>query len=89
MFGGVAFLCNGRMCCGVAGADLVVRVVETEMPQALARPHVRPMDLTGRPLRGFVFMSPPGCHTTTVLKKWLVEGLRFSPAELRNRNDHP
>ena len=36
MFGGVAFLCSGRMCCGVAGPDLVVRVVETEMPRALS-----------------------------------------------------
>jgi TfoX/Sxy family transcriptional regulator of competence genes len=59
MFGGIAFLLNGRMCCGVAGSDLVVRVVDTEMAAALARPHVRPMDLTGRPLRGFVFVSPP------------------------------
>lgn len=77
MFGGVAFLCNGRMCCGVAGPDLVVRVIETEMLRALARPHVRPMDLTGRPLRGFVFVSPPGCQTTASLKEWVAEGLRF------------
>lgn len=77
MFGGVAFLSNGRMCCGVAGPDLVVRVVESEMPRALARPHVRPMDLTGRPLRGFVFVSPSGCRTNQALKKWVDEGLRF------------
>jgi TfoX/Sxy family transcriptional regulator of competence genes len=77
MFGGVAFLCNGRMCCGVAGDDLVVRVVESEMSRALARPHVRPMDLTGRPLRGFVFVSPGGCRTNQALKKWIEEGFRF------------
>lgn len=77
MFGGVAFLCNGRMCCGVAGPDLVVRVVETEMPRALSRAHVRPMDLTGRPLRGFVFVSPRGCRTKEALKSWVAEGLRF------------
>jgi TfoX/Sxy family transcriptional regulator of competence genes len=77
MFGGVAFLCSGRMCCGVAGNDLVVRVVESEMARALARPHVRPMDLTGRPLRGFVFVSPGGCRTNQALKKWIEDGLRF------------
>jgi TfoX/Sxy family transcriptional regulator of competence genes len=77
MFGGIAFLCNGRMCCGVAGHDLVVRVIESEMARALAHPHVRPMDLTGRPLRGFVFVSPEGCRSATALKKWLAEGLRF------------
>jgi TfoX/Sxy family transcriptional regulator of competence genes len=77
MFGGVAFLCKGRMCCGVAGPDLVVRIVESDMPRALTRPHVRPMDLTGRPLRGFVFVSPSGCRTNQALKKWVEEGLRF------------
>jgi TfoX/Sxy family transcriptional regulator of competence genes len=77
MFGGVAFLRDGRMCCGVAGPDLVVRVVEAEMATALARPHVRPMDLTGRPLRGFVFVSPGGCRTKADLKEWLTKGLQF------------
>jgi hypothetical protein len=77
MFGGIAFLLNGRMCCGVAGRDLVVRVIDTEMTAALARPHVRPMDLTGRPLRGFVFVSPPGCRTDAALKRWVTEGLRY------------
>jgi hypothetical protein len=77
MFGGVAFLLNGRMCCGVAGPDLVVRLVESEMVAALKRPHVRPMDLTGRPLRGFVFVSPRGCRTDAALETWVAEGLRF------------
>jgi len=77
MFGGVAFLCKGRMCCGVAGSDLVVRIVESGMPRALARSHVRAMDLTGRPLRGFVFVSPGGYRTDPALKKWIDEGLRF------------
>jgi TfoX/Sxy family transcriptional regulator of competence genes len=77
MFGGVAFLCDGRMCCGVAGPDLVVRVIEAEMPAALSEPHVRPMDLTGRPLRGFVFVSPEGCRTAAALRKWVANGLRF------------
>jgi TfoX/Sxy family transcriptional regulator of competence genes len=77
MFGGVAFLCQGRMCCGVAGSDLIVRVVESAMPRALARQHVRPMDLTGRPLRGFVFVSLSGCRTNQALTKWVDEGLRF------------
>ncbi|HYE85933.1 MAG TPA: TfoX/Sxy family protein [Vicinamibacterales bacterium] len=77
MFGGVAFLLNGRMCCGVAGSDLVVRVVDAEMRRALARRHVRPMDLTGRPLRGFVFVSPQGLRTDAALSTWVAEGLRY------------
>lgn len=77
MFGGIAFLLNGRMCCGVAGSDLVVRLLEREMAAALARPHVRPMDLTGRPLRGFVFVAPLACRTDAALRGWVDEGLRF------------
>lgn len=86
MFGGVAFLCRGPMCCGVAGPDLVGRVIETEMPRALAQPHVRPMDLTGRPLRGFVFVSPGGCRTNRALRKWVEEGA-IRAGELRPRRD--
>ena len=77
MFGGIAFLCDGRMCCGVKGSDLVVRIVETEVERALANPHVRPMDLTGRPLRGFVFVSPPALRTDAALRTWVAKGLRY------------
>lgn len=83
MFGGIAFLSNGRMCCGVAGPDLVVRVVDGEMPAALAQRHVRPMDLTGRPLRGFVFVSAGGFQTDERLGEWIAEGLRFVRGNLR------
>lgn len=77
MFGGLAFLADGHMCFGVHGQELIVRLVDAEMSMALARPHVRPMDLTGRPLRGFVFVSPAGTRTTPALEKWIGEGLRF------------
>ena len=63
MFGGLAFLHDGRTRCGVVGDDLVVRVVEDEMAAALGRPHVRPMDFTGRPLRGFVYVAAPAIPT--------------------------
>lgn len=52
MFGGLSFLLNGRMCCGVLRDDLVVRIGPKEYQQALEEPHARPMDFTGRPLRG-------------------------------------
>jgi TfoX-like protein len=60
MFGGLAFLRHGKMCCGIVGQDLMVRVVEEDMPLALRRAHVRPMDFTGRPLRGFFQPRRPG-----------------------------
>ena len=46
MFGGLAFLCHGKMCCGIVGRDLMVRLLEKDMSSALRRAHVRPMDFT-------------------------------------------
>ncbi len=77
MFGGLAFLRNGRMCCGIVGNDLVVRVLPDETEAALHRPYVRPMDFTGRPMRGFVYVSQAGCGTTATLRYWIDHGLRF------------
>jgi TfoX/Sxy family transcriptional regulator of competence genes len=77
MFGGLAFLRHGRMCCGIAGSDLVVRVTEAEMPGVMRQPHVRPMDFTGKPLRGFVYVRPAGLSSAAALRTWIARGLRF------------
>ena len=71
MFGGLAFLLGGRMCCGVLKDDLMVRIGPERYAAALARPHVRPMDFTGKPLSGFVYVSPRGIKTGAALAKWL------------------
>jgi TfoX-like protein len=76
MFGGLAFLCHGRMCCGIVGRDLMVRVPDDEFDVVLSGPHVRPMDFTGRPLRGFVYVSPSGFRTASALRTWLSRGER-------------
>lgn len=77
MFGGLCFMVEGHMCCGVTGEDLVVRVGPTQMKDALAQPHVRPMDFTGRPLKGFVFVSQAGCCRAEDLARWVGRGLSF------------
>jgi len=77
MFGGLAFLVGGHMCCGIVGQDLVVRVGPNEHEKALSQPHVRAMDFTGRPMKGFVYLSPPGYRSQTDLRKWIRKGLRF------------
>jgi hypothetical protein len=53
MFGGLAFMYRQRMCCGIVGRDLVVRVPDDECETVMRRRHVRPMDFTGKPLKGF------------------------------------
>jgi hypothetical protein len=78
MFGGVAFLANGHMICGVNKDDLVVRVGPKAWAKALSRRHVRPMDFTGRPLSGYVYVAPPGVRTAASVKTWVDQGLRFA-----------
>jgi len=78
MFGGLAFLTEGRMFCGVIGQDLVVRVGPDAWGRALARRHVQPMDFTGKPLTGYVYVAPAGVRTSAALRSWVEEGLRFA-----------
>ena len=59
MFGGIAFLLSGHMAAGVAGSSVMLRLGEEAARGALAQPNVRPMDFTGRPMRGYVYADPP------------------------------
>ena len=77
MFGGVTFLLNGRMCCGVHKDDLIVRVGAEKYKGALGLSHTRPMDFTGRPTTGFIFVDPEGWSNDTVLRKWLGMGVDY------------
>jgi len=77
MFGGLAFMINGHMCCGIVATDLVVRTGPDAFEHALKRPHTRPMDFTGRPMKGFVYVAPAGYHSDRDLKSWTKIGLDF------------
>ena len=79
MFGGLAFLVNGNMACGVAGGDdLMVRVGPDNHEDALSRPHARPMDFTGRPMRGMVYVARPGFESDKDLAAWVESGASFA-----------
>ena len=77
MFGGIAFMVRGHMCCGVVKDLLMVRVGPEGYEHALAKPHARPMDFTGRPLRGLVFVAPAGTLTDKGLSDWVRRAARF------------
>jgi TfoX/Sxy family transcriptional regulator of competence genes len=78
MFGGIAFMLDGKMCCGVIEDDLIVRVGPERYEEALSEPHVRPMDFTGRSLRGFVFVGPDGYRKNEALAKWVRQAADFA-----------
>jgi hypothetical protein len=71
MFGGLAFMLNDKMACGVINDDVMVRVGPAAYDEALAHQHTRPMDFTGRPMRGYIFIAPRGCHTQTSIVYWV------------------
>jgi TfoX/Sxy family transcriptional regulator of competence genes len=60
MFGGLALLLRGNMCCGVHGDELIVRLAPEETDAALAEPGVRVFDLTGRAMKGWLLVGPRG-----------------------------
>ena len=77
MFGGLAFLREGKMFCGIAKDELMVRVGPDRYEESLARAHVRPMDFTGRPMNGYVFVGAAGSRTDKALKAWVELGEAF------------
>lgn len=77
MFGGLAFMVGGHMCCGVLKDELVVRLASTDAEAARAKPHVRAMDFTGRPMKGYVMVGAPGCRTQAATTRWANLGADF------------
>lgn len=78
MFGGLCFTIRGNMCCGVLRDDLVLRVPRDRYEKILKQSHVRPMNFTGRPLRGFVFVGPKGHKTEKHLRGWIKASAAYA-----------
>ncbi len=70
MFGGVCFMLHGNMVCGIVGDELMLRLDERLADEALRRPHVRPMDFTGRPMKTMVYVAPDGLRGRG-LRSWV------------------
>ncbi len=78
MFGGVGYMVNGKMACGINGEQLIVRMSEADYDRALTQPNVRPFDMTGRPMKGWVYVAPAGIAEDNELRAWVERGLRFA-----------
>jgi TfoX/Sxy family transcriptional regulator of competence genes len=78
MFGGVAFMVRGNMCCGVIGDRLMLRVGPKGYETALSRPHARPMDFTGRLMKGMVYVEPAGFASPRDLEAWIEKAMAFA-----------
>ena len=71
MFGGICHLLNGNMFCGVYHDYLILRLDEKYSKEALELPFVKPFDITGRPMKGWVMIGSKGLNTDKELKAWL------------------
>lgn len=72
MFGGLGFLLRGNLLVGIWKQSLVVRLGPDAAEQALAQPHVRPFDVTGKPMRGWVIVEPDGLERDAQLSDWVA-----------------
>ena len=89
MFDGLTLMVNGHMSCGISGTNLVIRTGPDEFENAIAQPHARPMDFTGRAMKGFVYVAPPGYGADSDLEAWVQRGLNFALGQSPKRHRDP
>ncbi len=77
MFGGIAFMVRGNMCCGVVKDTLMLRVGAENYESLLSLPNAREMDFTGKSMKGMIYVDPEGLTSEEKLKIWVKRGLEF------------
>ena len=77
MFGGLCFLLNGHMLVGVWKNSLIARLGPEQGEEALLEPHVRKMDITGKPMKGWIMVEPEGVADNDQLKTWIQQAAKF------------
>src|SRR5262245_13633370 len=80
MFGGIAFLLSGNMCCGVSKTEMIVRLAPEDTEAALTEPHVRIFDMTGRPMKGWLLVDAKGLARDASLEKWIERSVKYAAA---------
>ncbi len=80
MFGGLCFLVNGHMCCGIVKCDLMLRLTPEAATAALREPHTRPMDFTGKPMKSMIYVAAKGLDSDSSLEKWVRAAERVARA---------
>jgi TfoX/Sxy family transcriptional regulator of competence genes len=78
MFGGIAFLINGNMACGVHTDNLIVRLDREDYDEALTRPGAAAFDLTGKVMKGWVLVEPSALEDDADLEEWVRQGMEFA-----------
>lgn len=79
MMGGLAFMVNDKMCVGVIKNSMMARIDPLNYENAITKPGCRPMDFTGRPMKGWVYLEPEGIDMDDDLNEWVQLALDFNP----------
>ena len=77
MFGGTCFMLGGNMCVGVHNQDLIIRVGQAEADALMRQPHVRPMDVTGKVMKGWALVKPEGIRGDEDLLAYAMKAYAF------------
>jgi len=77
MFGGIAFMLHGNMCCGVVGERLMLRLGNELAAAALDETHTHVMDFTGKPIKSMIYVEPAGFRTDGELSQWIDRAASF------------
>ncbi len=78
MFGGIGFMVEGNIACGVLNDELIVRVGPDRYEESLEKKHTKVFDFTGRPMTGWIMVKPAGYETDAALKEWVKMGVGFA-----------
>ncbi len=79
MFGGLCFMVNDKMCIGVNADEIMCRIDPAREDEAMKRNGARPMDFTGRPMKGYVFVHEDSIKKKSDLQYWVDLCLDFNP----------
>jgi TfoX/Sxy family transcriptional regulator of competence genes len=78
MFGGIGFLVNGNMACGVNKQDLILHLSQNDFEMIIRRSYARMFDMTGRPMKGWILISSEGYKSEKQLGDWIEKGISFA-----------
>jgi hypothetical protein len=77
MFGGLCFMLHGHMLVGVWKNSLIARIGQEQADEAMLEPHVKPMDITGKPMKGWVMIGADGVEDEIAVKEWVQRAVKF------------
>jgi len=79
MFGGVCYMVDGKMCVGVVKDEMMCRIGEAAQAAAIKKTGCREMDFSGRPMKGYVYVSEEGMSNNIDFKYWIELCLAYNP----------